>query len=78
MLKHYVTTGNVAAGRSTGRPRLTTDRSDRILIQIINVNRIASAASCAKSWSDHLDQLISRRTVHGRITDSVIFVRLST
>ncbi len=45
VLIHYATITNVAAGRSTGHHRLTTDRDDQILIRMVNDNRLTSAAS---------------------------------
>lgn len=68
ILKRYRQTGEYVAGTSTGRPRSTNERDDRVLIRTMQQDRRASARSLANSWSVHLDRPISRRTTNRRMT----------
>ena len=68
ILKRYRQTGEFAPGTSTGRPRSTNIRDDRVLFRTMEQDRRASARSLANSWSVHLNRCISRRTTNRRMT----------
>ena len=67
ILKRYRRTGLFAAGVSSGRPRCTNARDDRVLMRLMDEDCRASTKSLARSWSDHLNRRISRRTTNHRL-----------
>lgn len=75
ILKRYRQTGEHAAGTSTGRPRSTNERDDRVLMRTMEQDRRASARSLSISWSNHLDRRISRRTTNRRLTTAGFMAR---
>ena len=65
-----VTTGSVADGRRSGRPRVTTAAQDRRIRTTHLRNRFKSDSSTAREWDD-----ISRHTVGRRLREEGIRCR---
>lgn len=67
ILKRNRETGSVDPGRSTGRPRASTERQDRVLRRIAVLDRSQSCNTLRTEWGDRANVHVSRRTVNGRL-----------
>ena len=61
----YVVEGNVTRRRRSGRPRQTTERSDRFLVRLAKKHRLLSAPALLQQWKER----VSRWTVRRRLLD---------
>lgn len=60
-------TGEVIPGKSTGRPRMTTERDDRELFALVRRGRQKSATRLRDEWVGALDVPVSVRTTNRRL-----------
>lgn len=63
----YRRTGQVVPGKSTGRPRKTTEREDRRLFTLVRRNRQKSARWLRGEWVRTLNVPVSTRTTNRRV-----------
>lgn len=68
-------TGRVDPGKSTGRPRISTDRQDRLLFNMCRRGRFRTAASMRTEWRTVLNRGVSRQTVNRRLVRRGYFAR---
>lgn len=59
--------GNVVPNKSSGRPKKTTVRQDRILLRLTRRHRRLSSLTLAQRWGAHINTPICRRTVVNRL-----------
>lgn len=62
-------TGDVKPRKSTGRPRITTAREDRVLYIMARQGRRRSAASLRHEWHQRINGRPSRETVNRRLIE---------
>ena len=59
----------MSPGVSTGRPRATSDREDRLLLRECQRNRTASAETLRRRWQHQIQTRVSRATVNNRLLE---------
>lgn len=62
-------TNDVIPGKSTGRPRISTDRQDRLLFNMARRERTRSASSLRQEWQRLTNIRVSRETVNRRLVN---------
>lgn len=67
ILTRYRTTGNLSPGKSTGRPRISSVRQDRVLYNLSRRNRFKSASTLREEWAHQANVRASRATVNLRL-----------
>lgn len=67
ILRRFRNTNDVAPGKSTGRPRISTVREDRRLYTMARRDRRASASTLRNEWQRTLNHPVSRETVNRRL-----------
>ncbi len=67
LIQRYRTKQHVRPGVSTGRPRKTTARQDRLLYWMSRQNRTMSASSLRDRWQQRIHTRVSRGTVNKRL-----------
>ena len=70
-LAKFQRTGDVERLIGSGRPRSTTERSNRRLVRICRSNRFSSSASLLKSWGEE----VTARTLRNRLHEAQMFSR---
>lgn len=69
IIKQFKETGDTRAKKSSGRPRLSNTRQDRLLIRSQLKDRTSSSATLAETWNE-AGVSASTRTVRRRLFDS--------
>lgn len=69
ILRRYRNTNNVTPDKSTGRPRKTTAREDRLLLNMVRRDRTRSARALSQDWQQTLNRPISRETTNRRMLE---------
>lgn len=67
ILKRNRETGSLVPGKSTGRPRVTTQRDDRVLGRLARQDRSKSCDSLRAEWTQGRNIQASSRTVNRRL-----------
>lgn len=67
LIQRYRTHQHVRPGVSTGRPRKTTARDDRLLYQLCRRSRTKSASTLRDEWHRLINSRVSRPTVNSRL-----------
>ena len=69
VLRRFRNKGNVNPGVSTGRPKITSIREDRLLLRECQRNRTTSAETLRHSWQNQTGIRVSRVTVNRRLLE---------
>lgn len=67
ILKRNQQTGSVDPGKSTGRPRVSTVRDDRVLVRLARQDRFKSCNVLTAEWNQQANIRASSRTVNRRL-----------
>ena len=67
ILRRHSQRGTVKPMISSGRPRKTSSREDRILYRICRSNRMKSASVLRQLWQNRINIILSRATVNRRL-----------
>ena len=67
IIKRFCERGNLDNRKSTGRPRKTNARDDRVLYRLVRENRRSSAQKLRRDWLRNLNVVLSHRTVNRRL-----------
>ena len=62
-------TQDVTRRKSSGRPRKTTARQDRLFFRMVRLGRRRSAASLSDEWRNDLERPVSRVTINRRLLE---------
>lgn len=76
ILKVYNDTGLCEAKKSPGRPRITTKREDRAMVNLVKKDRFKTAAAVSREMSIQLDKPLSRKTVSRRLVEQNLLARV--
>lgn len=76
ILKVYNDTGSCEAKKSPGRPRITTKREDRAMVNLVKKDRFKTAAAISREISIHLENPSSRKTVSRRLAEQNLLARV--
>ncbi|KAF0705077.1 hypothetical protein AaE_014664 [Aphanomyces astaci] len=68
IIKAFKSTGLLHAAPRSGRPRVTTEHEDRIIVRAVKQNRRLSAETLQETFAIFHDKDISRTTIRNRIT----------
>ena len=75
ILKVYNDYGSSEARKSTGRPRITTKREDRVMVKLVKKDRFKTAAAVSREMSIQLGKPLSRKTVSRRLVEQQLLAR---
>lgn len=67
ILKHNRDTGDLRPGKSTGRPRISTERDDRVLGRLTRQDRLAPCTTLRTRWYQSTNVRATARTVNNRV-----------
>ena len=73
--KSVVHGGSSEARKSTGRPRVTTKREDRAMVNLVKKDRFKIVAAVSRDMSIQLGKTLSRKTVSHRLVEQQLLAR---
>ena len=75
IIKVYNDFGLSEARKSTGWPRITTEREDRAMVKLVKKDRFKTAAAVSREMSIQLGKPLSRKTVPCRLVEQQLVAK---